>query len=57
MLLPGRVILCSNSSDAAFLQRLPCCRDFETDPVRRDGISNKITDEPSNLQRSNKGRG
>ena len=51
-----RVNLCSNSSDAAFLQRLPCCRDFETDP-RRYEISNKITDEPSNLQRSNKGRG
>jgi len=49
-----KIFLSSGSSDAAFLQCLPCCGDFETDPVRTNRISNSITNELSNLQRCKK---
>lgn len=43
--------LSSCSSDAAFLQRLPCCGDLETNPVRKPELVTTLrTDKPSNIQ-------
>lgn len=54
---PSGWVLSSCSSDAAFLQRLPCCGDLETNPVRNLELATPLPIKQANFITVKKGRG